>query len=238
MGIESLWNIQLTPVNGQDACQRLLLQNTLRLFKLGCKGLKLGVPILQLCQRHGVTCLDLSWGRTCLTSMSIIEQKYAFCPWYLWLMVREHSATVVSARWAAMDCTWPTGWTWCAWANNLHCKKKKKKKSAGGVWMVEHSPKTLASEKKSNNNYTPIYDSHSAEHASTSTSATVQKEHWCLCPAWGKRQPSFCCLSRGKTHPTVCVYFLCLSSETATGLCYHRAEHILMSDSIIGQNTY
>ena len=58
-------------------------------------------------------------------------------------LFREHSATVVSARWVSVDWSWPTEWNLRAQAN-LHFEKKKKK-SAGGEWMVEHSPKILAS---------------------------------------------------------------------------------------------
>ena len=40
-------------------------------------------------------------------------------------LVREHSVTVISARWAAVDWSWPNKWKQCA-RDNLHLKKKKK----------------------------------------------------------------------------------------------------------------
>ena len=32
-------------------------------------------------------------------------------------LVRQHSATVISVRWATMDWSWPKEWNWCARAN-------------------------------------------------------------------------------------------------------------------------
>ena len=57
-------------------------------------------------------------------------------------LVREHLVTVISARWATVDWSWPKEWKWCAHAN-LHLKKKK---SADGEWIVQQSPKILACE--------------------------------------------------------------------------------------------
>ena len=58
--------------------------------------------------------------------------------------VREHSVTVVSARWAPVEWSWPKEWNWCVRAN-LQFKKKIKNRNTGGVWMVKHSPQILAS---------------------------------------------------------------------------------------------
>ena len=58
-------------------------------------------------------------------------------------LVREHSVTVISARWAIVDYSWRKEWNKCAQAN-LHFKKK----SAGGELTVEHSPKILAREEE------------------------------------------------------------------------------------------
>ena len=46
--------------------------------------------------------------------------------------VREHSTTVISARWATVDWSWPTKWNWCACAD-LHLKKATTKKSRWGI---------------------------------------------------------------------------------------------------------
>ena len=58
-------------------------------------------------------------------------------------LVREHLATVFSARLATVDQSWRKEWNLCARAN-LHWKKK----NAGREWKVEHFPKILASDKK------------------------------------------------------------------------------------------
>ena len=63
-------------------------------------------------------------------------------------IVREHSATVVSARWATV------GWSGIKSGISVRelistsPKKEKNKSRAGGEWRVEHSPKILASEEK------------------------------------------------------------------------------------------
>ena len=44
-------------------------------------------------------------------------------------LVREHSATVVSAHWATVDWSWLKEWNQCMWAN-LHFKKQNKKVQA------------------------------------------------------------------------------------------------------------
>ena len=55
---------------------------------------------------------------------------------------QEHFVTVVSARRATVDCSWPKEWNWCVLAHLNY--KKKKKKSADGEWIVKHSPQILA----------------------------------------------------------------------------------------------
>ena len=78
------------------------------------------------------------------------------CPGIVWepvwkqthmQLVREHSATVISAHWVTLDWSWHKEWNWCA-RTNLHLKKKKEKGKKKCRWMVEHSPKILASEEK------------------------------------------------------------------------------------------
>ena len=71
-------------------------------------------------------------------------------------LVREHSATVVSARWATTDWSWPKKWNWCATAD-LHFKQKKQKQkpSACGKQNVEPFPWVLAT-KKSRSSPTPF----------------------------------------------------------------------------------
>ena len=60
-------------------------------------------------------------------------------------LVRNQTATDVSARWATVDWSWHEEWN--KWARaNLHFKNKQK--SAGREWMVEHSPKILTSQEK------------------------------------------------------------------------------------------
>ena len=58
-------------------------------------------------------------------------------------LVREHSVTVVSARWATVDWSLPKEWNQRARAN-LH----EIEKGAGREWIVEHSPKILARQEK------------------------------------------------------------------------------------------
>ena len=60
-------------------------------------------------------------------------------------LVQEHSATVTSACSATVDWSRHKEWNKRAWAN-LHFKKI----NAGGAWIIEHSPKILANEKKKN----------------------------------------------------------------------------------------
>ena len=59
--------------------------------------------------------------------------------------IREHSATVISARWASVD--WPGVESGIS-ARKVISTKKKRKKSAGGEWVVEHSPKSSQVRKK------------------------------------------------------------------------------------------
>ena len=70
------------------------------------------------------------------------------CPGIVWepiqkranmQLVREHSATVVSARWATMDLSWHKEWNWYAWTN-LHLKKKEEKKCRRGMNGRTFSP--------------------------------------------------------------------------------------------------
>ena len=63
-------------------------------------------------------------------------------------LVRKHSVTVVAARWATVDWSWPKKWSSCAQAD-LHLKKKKKINSAIEEWMaVNHPPKSSQARKK------------------------------------------------------------------------------------------
>ena len=78
------------------------------------------------------------------------------CPGIVWepiwkqahmQLVKEHSATVVPARWATVDWSWPKEWNYCAWAN-LHLKKKEKKCRWGmNGWTF--SPKSSQARKQS-----------------------------------------------------------------------------------------
>ena len=66
-------------------------------------------------------------------------------------LAREHSATVVSPRWAAVDWSWHDEWNECARAILHFDNNNNNNKSAGGEWMAEHSlkiSKILASEEK------------------------------------------------------------------------------------------
>ena len=60
-------------------------------------------------------------------------------------LLKEHSATVVSAHWATVDWSWPKKWNWLA---QVDLKTKKQKKSTGRECIVEPSPTVLASEEK------------------------------------------------------------------------------------------
>ena len=59
-------------------------------------------------------------------------------------LVREHSVTVVSARWAIVD--WPSDLMSGVSVRELisDYKKKKKKPTADGKWIVEHFSQILA----------------------------------------------------------------------------------------------
>ena len=54
-------------------------------------------------------------------------------------LIREHSATVISARWATVDWSWPMELNQCAQLN-LHLKKKVQ----AGDDIIQHFPKILA----------------------------------------------------------------------------------------------
>ena len=78
-------------------------------------------------------------GRLHLNTHTPLTQRVGWlcrCPGIVWepirkrahtQLVREHSGTVVSARWATVDWPWPKEWSLCARAN-LHFKKEKEKK--------------------------------------------------------------------------------------------------------------
>ena len=71
--------------------------------------------------------------------------------WANMQLTGEHSATVILARRATVDWSWPKKWNWCAWAD-LHLKKKKK--IAGGKWMT-FPPKSLQVRKMPPCEWTP-----------------------------------------------------------------------------------
>ena len=61
-------------------------------------------------------------------------------------LVREQSATVISAHWATVDWSWPKKWNQCT-RPKLRFKNKIKK-GAGGEWIVKQSPKNFARKEK------------------------------------------------------------------------------------------
>ena len=64
---------------------------------------------------------------------------------YSWKIVKEHSATVISARWATVDWSWHNKWNWCAQAN---FRFKKKKEVQGGNKWLNILPESLQAWKK------------------------------------------------------------------------------------------
>ena len=78
------------------------------------------------------------------------------CPGIVWepirkrshtQLVRKQSVTVVSARWATVDWSWPKEWIWCARAS-LHLLKKKLKKAQAGNKLSNILPKSSHARKK------------------------------------------------------------------------------------------
>ena len=61
-------------------------------------------------------------------------------------LVRKHSATVVSSRWASLDWFWPEKWNGIGVRELISTLKQRK--SAGGEWIVKLSPQIIASEKR------------------------------------------------------------------------------------------
>ena len=78
------------------------------------------------------------------------------CPGIVWepimkrahaQLIREHSATVISARWATLDWSWPKEWKSGIGVHKLISTLKKKKAQTGNEWL-NILPKSLQVRKK------------------------------------------------------------------------------------------
>ena len=68
--------------------------------------------------------------------------------WAHMQLIREHSATVVSAYWATVDWSWPTEWIKCVELISISKKGKKKKKAQAGNEWLNILPKSSQARKK------------------------------------------------------------------------------------------
>ena len=74
----------------------------------------------QVTPKHAYTPwpIEVGVGWLCCAGMGSLAGKGAHRP-----LIREHSDTVLSARWATVNWSWPKKWNWCALAD-LHFKNK------------------------------------------------------------------------------------------------------------------
>ena len=71
-------------------------------------------------------------------------------------LVREHSATVVSARWATLDLSWQKEWNKCARVNLHFKKKKKRRRGMNGRRFSQKSSQARKNPPPANQNVTDV----------------------------------------------------------------------------------